>query len=345
MTENAQMLDETAYRLFARVVEAEGRTGPKARDACLRAWDEAELSFALTPERDGGLGATLSEAAVIAWRAGYHGAPMAVSERLMLGMLSPAMAGDAPATLANGRGVLAERSGDRWQLSGSDLRAPFAGADTLWAVPVSGEGGPGIAVVAVAEPAEETTMSGDLWLRAACDAVQVRAVQPLDPIVFVKLPAAGALLTTTVIAGALRFMLETGLEHVTTRKQFGRPLAKFQAVQHQLADAAAERVLTEAVLGEALRRFDAGVEDAIHWRVAKLQAARAARVVAMAVHQTTGAVGYTREHALHCYTGRIWDLRDQWGRQADLERDIGRSAAQAGAELWSFVVGAGGRHA
>src|ERR1700682_6524081 len=47
--------------------------------------------------------------------------------------------------------------------------------------------------------------------------------------------AGGALVRSAQMAGGLEFLLAQSVKYVTERKQFGRTLASFQAIQHQLA--------------------------------------------------------------------------------------------------------------
>jgi acyl-CoA dehydrogenase len=79
----------------------------------------------------------------------------------------------------------------------------------------------------------------------------------------IALTAAGAegelllpLRTAAAILGALRAAHASAREHVLVREQFGKPLAAFQAVAHNVARMAAEVVSAEVALEEAL---DAGV--------------------------------------------------------------------------------------
>lgn len=50
------------------------------------------------------------------------------------------------------------------------------------------------------------------------------------------------------MVGLMEVLLETTLEHVKTREQFGRPLAKFQVIQHRLADAYADLEMSRSHL-------------------------------------------------------------------------------------------------
>lgn len=102
------------------------------------------------------------------------------------------------------------------------------------------------------------------------------------------------------LAGALQGGLTSVLAHVRDRRQFGRALGSFQAVQHRLAGAAARieggRLMTlrAAATGEPV---DAA--RALGW----LQAS--ARTIAYDLHQFMGAMGLTLEHPLHRWTYRV----------------------------------------
>ena len=112
--------------------------------------------------------------------------------------------------------------------------------------------------------------------------------------------------------------------------QFGRPIAKQQAVQHALAETAAE---VEAMRASA----DAAVEvcadegfltDAalVAVATAKAQAGASAEVVARLAHQVHGAIGTTQEHPLHRVTLRLWSWRDDFGSERFWQERLGRLA-------------------
>ncbi|WP_299417323.1 acyl-CoA dehydrogenase family protein [uncultured Sulfitobacter sp.] len=116
----------------------------------------------------------------------------------------------------------------------------------------------------------------------------------------------GALLTSAAMTGAMARILDMVSDHATTRTQFGRPLSKFQAIQHQLAEAQSELSVTEAALANALDAHDAGLCTTLLWRSAKAQAGTAASIVAATAHQVMGAVGFTVDHELHHFTKFLW---------------------------------------
>jgi acyl-CoA dehydrogenase len=118
-----------------------------------------------------------------------------------------------------------------------------------------------------------------------------------------------ATVVTASMAGAMNSVLEMTLQHVSTRKQFDRPLAKFQAIQQQVS-VMAERVASANVAARlALRRALPGpnTNDAA---IGKAIANTAASVVTAAAHAAHGAIGITAEHDLSLFVRRLkrWQL-------------------------------------
>jgi alkylation response protein AidB-like acyl-CoA dehydrogenase len=105
--------------------------------------------------------------------------------------------------------------------------------------------------------------------------------------------------------GAMRAALEVTTEYLKHRRQFGRAIGSFQAVQHRLAECA---VLIE---GSRWLTYEAA------WRGATDEAATVAAAHTLQVagrvfaetHQLSGAIGFTHEHDLHVWTMRLQALR------------------------------------
>ena len=123
-------------------------------------------------------------------------------------------------------------------------------------------------------------------------------------------------------AGLLAAALASVTTYVSDRKQFGRPLATFQAMRHRLAEA---QVTTNAAYWMALRA--AGTGDAGDAALALNYVQDAAKRVGYDYHQFLGAMGMTLEHPLHLWTYRLKFITGEVG---------GRSAnALAAAEaIW-----------
>jgi alkylation response protein AidB-like acyl-CoA dehydrogenase len=128
------------------------------------------------------------------------------------------------------------------------------------------------------------------------------------------------------IAGTLRAALDVTLDYVKKRRQFGRAIGSFQAVQHRLAQAAA---LVEGTRWLALEAAGLGAPEE-RAAVAAAHAAAAAKHVFDETHQFTGAMGFTREHDLHATSMRLQALRLELGGVGAHRRAVAATRWPAG---------------
>jgi alkylation response protein AidB-like acyl-CoA dehydrogenase len=99
--------------------------------------------------------------------------------------------------------------------------------------------------------------------------------------------------------GGARLALETAQAHLTTRKQFGRPLADFQALQFRLADMATELEAARLMVRRAAAAMDAGDPNAARYcAMAKRFATDAGFEVANQALQLHGGYGYLKDYPL-----------------------------------------------
>lgn len=135
---------------------------------------------------------------------------------------------------------------------------------------------------------------------------------------------ARAALVAARMAGAIERMLELTIAHVTTRQQFGRPLAAFQAIQQQLAqfaeEAAAARLAAHIGLG--------GVLSIARSAAAKLRCNEAAGFAAATAHQLHGAIGATAEYDLQLYSRALWRWQRAAGSSAEWATRLGEHRLQ-----------------
>jgi hypothetical protein len=152
----------------------------------------------------------------------------------------------------------------------------------------------------------------------------------------------GAACRSAQMAGALEGTLELAVQYANDRVQFGRPLAKFQAIQHQLALLAEQVAATRVAADAACASLAAGGGDAeIAVAAAKIRAGEAAGKGTDYAHQVHGAIGFTAEHRLHHLTRRLWSWRDEFGTETHWSMALGRRVAAGGAEgLWPLLAGA-----
>lgn len=125
--------------------------------------------------------------------------------------------------------------------------------------------------------------------------------------------------TAAEASGLLQAAIDSTVDHLSARKQFGRPLGSFQALRHRMAECA---VLTTGVRWLTLRAASTGTEgDAA---LAAFQAQEAATRVTYELHQMLGAMGMTLEHPLHLWTYRLKALLADLGGRGANAREIAR---------------------
>lgn len=98
------------------------------------------------------------------------------------------------------------------------------------------------------------------------------------------------------MVGIARGALETTLSYVKERRQFGKPVAEFQGVQFQLAQAATELEAARLMVYNAARLRDAGFIYTKEAAMAKLYSSQAAERITSLCVELFGGYGYTREY-------------------------------------------------
>ncbi|MCX5041870.1 acyl-CoA/acyl-ACP dehydrogenase [Aldersonia sp. NBC_00410] len=165
----------------------------------------------------------------------------------------------------------------------------------------------------------------------------------LDDVAVEQFRLRGALARSIQSCGAMERVLRICVEHTTTREQFGRPLAKFQAVQAMVA-----AIATESALARAAAEHAVAVVTEDDWRgpriefavaAAKSTSAHAATLVARNAHQTLGAIGFTMEHQLHRFTNRMLSWRSEFGSVRYWDDVLSDAAVASGsAGVWPLIV-------
>lgn len=141
--------------------------------------------------------------------------------------------------------------------------------------------------------------------------------------------AVDLLLTAVAVesAGAARFCLDSTVEYLGTREQFGRPIGTFQALQHRCADLA---VAVEAAASTAwYAAWAAGADPAgaaVAAPLAKAYCARVFRHVAGEMIQLHGGIGFTWEHPAHRYLKRATSTDLLFGGPAWVRATVARRA-------------------
>jgi hypothetical protein len=149
---------------------------------------------------------------------------------------------------------------------------------------------------------------------------------------------AGARMRALLIAGACARATELTLAYTQERRQFGKPLASFQAIQHSLARLAEESLAARAI---ALRAaYATGTADAaLLTAAARVRTAEAAKVVYDLAHQCHGAIGFTADYPLQEVTRRLLVWRTEFGTPRDWSRELARRIRENSGDLWGLATG------
>ena len=274
----------------------------------------AEAGFAglLVSEADGGFGGDWGDLYAVLRLAGLHALVAPLGETIIAHKLLADAGIARPANLEGGAIGLAV----------AGARVPF---------------GRDCAAVLVADPSELR-----LYARNACAWDEGRAPQgePRDRLTVTGAPLAtfssdhdvlalGAFARVAQSAGALDAGFALAIDHVNARVQFGKPLAKFQAVQQALA-LASEHIAAVACAGQAaavaLDLGDASFEIA----AAKLRTNLAIEAAVPVLHRVHGAIGFTMEYPLNRFTRRRLGWRGEFGNDALWARRLGARVAGLG---------------
>jgi alkylation response protein AidB-like acyl-CoA dehydrogenase len=107
------------------------------------------------------------------------------------------------------------------------------------------------------------------------------------------------------LVGGMQRTLDTAVAYAKTRKQFGKPIGIFQAVQHMCADMYLETESARSAAYYAAWALEENAPDAaLSVSIAKMYASDAGRTVGNRGIQVHGGMGFTWENDLHLYYRR-----------------------------------------
>lgn len=344
------ILTDAVTRLFSDLVTPELRTAAEDGQwpgALWQAVEESGLTLPMVPEARGGAGGTWSDAHVVVTAAGRHAVPIPLAETI-LGSWLLSEAGlrvpPGPLTVAPVRreeSLRLESADEGWRLSGTAARVPWGAAAQHLVVVSAVEGRTMVALVAAGHGRVEPDRNVALEPRDTLtfEHAPVVAAKPAPE----HVPASavmyyGALLRSAQMAGALEWMLAASVKYATERRQFGKPIGAFQAIQHQLALLAGHTAAAGIAAASAFRAADRG-DPGFEIAVAKVRVGEAAGFGASIAHQVHGAIGFTYEHSLGFYTRRLWSWRAEFGAESHWSEALGRGIASLGAHaLWPYIT-------
>jgi alkylation response protein AidB-like acyl-CoA dehydrogenase len=316
--------------------------------------------YGVGADLDGDDGIGLPGLCALAACIGGHAAPCMVADTVIASRIIAAAGDDAvrgrwTESLADGAVTVALahlESAGSWNLDGLQTRAFGSDGYVLdgtkvdvhhgrrvgaFAVTAATDDGPALLLVprdsAGVEGQSERTLdpsSGSCTVRFSEVAVDSENVLAGTQAVDALLSAfeVGAVVSAAEALGAASKCLDMAVAYSLERKQYGRAIGSFQALQHLLAECHVLRETAWSAILYAAAAIDDGLEDAGEASsIAKAHAARASRQVTEGAMQVLGGVAYTWEHDVHLLARRTLAAERRFGDALHHERVLGEHLA------------------
>lgn len=309
---------------------------------------ELGLNALLIPEGEGGLGLGLFEAALVQQMLGRFVAPVDMGGNVLAALafrrirdaaarsawFRKLAAGDVAFGLALSASRAARREASGVQSRGEALHGsvPFAQlpagathllvvdeAECTWIADVASEG---FSMTSL-ETIDRTRSFAALRFEGV---VAERIVtEPGAGDLSSELYAAIRILAAADTLGAAERMIEAAVEYSLERKQFGVPIASFQAVKHMCADMAARVEPCKALLWHAAFVVANGMSEGPAMAcLAKSHLSDVGRFVARTATEIHGGIGFTDALGLHLWFKRIGVNRQLFGGPEFLRAEAAR---------------------
>jgi len=237
MNEMQTILSDTVTRLFTdRVTQELRESAEKGQwpDALWKAVEEGGLTLPQIPEARGGGGGSWQDAYIVVAAAGRFAVPLPIPETMVAAWLLSDCGLDVPtgpltvAPVRAGERLSLAADGSGRHLSGVATRVPWGRAARHVVVLADDQ----VALVGAGSARVEPDLNLALEPRdtLAWDRATVLAAAPATALPAGAIPLAGALVRSAQMAGGLEYLLAQTVRHVSERKQFGRAIGSFQAI-------------------------------------------------------------------------------------------------------------------
>jgi alkylation response protein AidB-like acyl-CoA dehydrogenase len=314
----------------------------------------AEMGFTglMVPEADGGLGMGNVEAGIVLEEIGRNltPSPFLTSSVMAAGALAHAsdeakgrwlpglIAGDSVFAVAIDEGpkhrpetisTRAEKSGNGFRLTGKKDFVVYGGSADMIVVAARTSGSDsdedGVTLFAVPKDAAglghnsvrlvDSSMASHLTL----DSVELDGDAVIGEVdggrsILDKVLDAGRVGAAAEGVGVARGAMDRTVDYLKQRKQFGRMIGEFQALQHRAAHLYSEVEIARAVTIKAQQLLDGGAENAsLMASVAKAKVGKTAQLAVQEGVQMHGGIGMTDEYDIGLYMKRDRALSEFMG--------------------------------
>jgi len=247
---------------------------------------------------------------------------------------------DPPAWTPQGVQLKARASSGGYTLDGTKLFVPDAAVSDAIVVIARLEGELALFMVARDTPGVTIAPMSSIDLtrkvyEVRLDGVRVapEAMHSSGEAAVGALGLARAMATAGLVAemtGGMQRLLDLTVEYAKTRKQFGRPIGQFQAVQHQCADMLVYTESSRSAAYYAAYAIQEGIPEArLAVSVAKAYASEAYRETGNRAIQVHGGMGFTWENDAHLYYRRAKVSEQMFGDAAFHREQIAKMVVDA----------------
>ncbi|BFM08204.1 acyl-CoA dehydrogenase family protein [Halioxenophilus aromaticivorans] len=338
-----ELFDRTVLQILNDHISTEAVLAAETSDISTALWQVFEdngVTMALASEEHGGSGARWFDICGGIIACGNYSVPLPVAETVFANWLLSKSGIQPP----EGPVVFAES--DRLTIDSGKV------SGRLSDVPWGGSAGHIVALTNDATPALVLLSGGEVQ---SIEKTRNTAAEPRDmltfdnacPIAVVPLSSSvttdvlrmgGALIRSAQMAGSVERVLQMAVDYANERVQFGKPIGKFQAVQHQMALVAEQASLARSATETAFSLSEQAL-DVTSIAVAKICASEAATAAANITHGVHGAIGFTHEYPLHIATRRLWSWRSEFGSVTYWSTLLGQQVCRQGSQdYWASIV-------
>lgn len=330
------MTGDQILESVVRSILSEAQLSPPAKSYDRETWarlTEAGLHAVGIPESSGGSGGDLEDLGIVARAVGYAGARLPLIDNWMAEWVLASLGSPMPGTPKGF--ALARSTGPRnVHLSAIDW------FDSILVVEEVDEGkGVALWFPDGTAAAIEVGVDSSGLVVSTMDLEAGSAVGVIDS--FRDLEVLVAFLGAMRASGGVKRLADLTRTYAWQRHQFGRPIARFQAVQALVVETHELALLTEVALDEIATRFASE-----GWRQAEelvaagiVLAAECAAQATTASHQVHGAIGFTAEHPLSWITRQLHAWRDEDRSDLRWSEWLGRHTREiGGAGLWDLMA-------
>ncbi len=106
------------------------------------------------------------------------------------------------------------------------------------------------------------------------------------------------------LVGCIQTAFDMTVAYAKERKQFGRPIGSFQAVQHHCANMVIDVDGSRFITYQAAWKISTGLSASMDAAMAKAWTSNASRAVTSLAHQIHGAISFTDEYDVHLFYRR-----------------------------------------